>query len=156
MTSRGTLAIRAWPWEWPPRDAWWLIAVAGCYAVAQIVFVSPHLLLGWDETVYLSQVNPQVPSEYFSPPRFRGISYLVAPVGVFTHNVVVIRLYMTALSAAGLVVAFWPWLRLVGPRVVALAAVLFSGLWVVQFYGTQVMPNMFDALCAVAATGWFL
>src|SRR5690348_16150566 len=83
--------IKAWPWEWLPREGRWLIAVAVAYALAQVLFVSPHLLLGWDETVYLSQVSPHVPTEYFSPPRFRGISYLVAPVAVFTHNVVIVR-----------------------------------------------------------------
>jgi hypothetical protein len=148
--------IKVWPWDWPPRKGRWLVAVAVAYALAQVVFVSPHLLLGWDETVYLSQVSPHVPTEYFSPPRFRGISYLVAPVAVFTHSVVIIRLYMTAFSAIGLVVAFWPWLTLVGRRAAALAALLVAGLWVVQFYGTQVMPNVADALCAVAAAGWFL
>ncbi len=148
--------IRAWPWEWPPADSRWLLLVAIAYALAQILFVSPHLLPGWDETIYLSQVSPHVPTEYFSPPRFRGISYLVAPVAMFTHSTVIVRLYMIALSSGGLVVAFWPWLTLLGRRVAALAALLLAGLWVTQFYGTQVMPNMADALCAVAAAGWLL
>jgi hypothetical protein len=140
----------------PPREAWGLIAVAAGFALIQLVLVRPWLLFGWDETVYLSQVSPHVSAEYFSPPRFRGISYLAAPIAVLTHSVIVIRLYMTLLSAAGLVAAFWPWLGLLGRRAATLAALLLVSLWVVQFYGNQVMPNLYDAYCAVAVTGWLL
>ncbi|MCW2914986.1 MAG: rane protein [Actinomycetia bacterium] len=129
--------------------------VAVAYAIAQIVFVSAADL-GWDETVYLSQVNPHVPTEYFSAPRSRGITLLPAPLVALTTSVPALHLYMTVLSATGLVVAFWPWSALLRGQVVALATLLFTSLWVVQFYGNEVMPNLYVAYGAVAATGWYL
>lgn len=131
-----------------------LIALA--FALIQLVVVSPTLPLGWDETVYVSQVSPHVPAAYFSAPRARGITLLVAPVVAVTSSTGVLRGYLTALSAIGLVVAFWPWLRIVPRRVVALAAALFASLWVVQFYGNAVMPNLYVAYGSVAAVGTFL
>jgi hypothetical protein len=133
-----------------------LVVVAVAYAVAQVMFVSPAAGLGWDETVYISQVSPHVPAEYFSAPRSRGITLLPAPLVALTSSVLALRLYLTALSAAGLVAAFWPWTALLGSRVVALAALLFAGLWVAQFYGNEAMPNLYVAYAAVAASGWFL
>lgn len=130
--------------------------VAVVYAAAQVVFGSGKAGLGWDETVYASQVSPHVPAEYFSAPRSRGITLLAAPLLTLTASTTALRLYMTALSAIGLVAAFWPWLGLLRRHVVALAALMFAGLWVVQFYGNEVMPNLYVAYGAVAATGWFL
>ncbi len=133
-----------------------LIVVAFAYALAQVLFGSPHMALGWDETVYVSQLSTHVPTEYFSPPRARGITLLLAPVVALTTSVVALRLYMTVLATAGLLVAYWPWLALLRARAVALGALLLTGLWVVQFYADQVMPNLYVAYGAVAATGWFL
>jgi len=137
-------------------EARWLIAVSAAFILTQLVFGSPHMGLGWDETVYISQVSPHVPTEYFSPPRARGITLLPAPLLRLTSSVVALRLYLTVLAAVGLVIAYWPWLALVRARIVALAALFLTGLWVVQFYGDQVMPNLYVAYGAVAATGWFL
>jgi hypothetical protein len=115
-----------------------------------------RLPLGWDETVYVSQVSPRVPAAFFSAPRARGISWLTAPAVAVTSSTVVLRCWMLLLAAAGLVVAFWPWLRLVGRRVVLVAAVAFAGLWTVAFYAASVMPNLYVAYGVLAAAGWFL
>jgi len=133
-----------------------LVLVAIAYALAQLVFCALHMGLGWDETVYVSQVSPHVLTEYFSPPRARGITFLAAPVVQVTTATVAIRLYMILLASGGLIIAYWPWLSLLRARIVALAALLLTGLWVVQFYGSQVMPNLYVAYGAVAATGCFL
>src|SRR6266700_2873797 len=117
---------------------------------------SSHCTWGWAGTVYVSQVSPHALTEYFSPPRARGITFLAAPLVGLTSSVTALRLYMTTLASAGLVVAYWPWLALLRARIVALAALLLTGLWVVQFYGGQVMPNLYVAYGAVAATGYFL
>jgi hypothetical protein len=64
-----------------PRGRWgepWLAAVAGAFTLAQLVLVRPDLGLGWDETVYVSQVSGHVPAAFFSAPRARGISLLVS------------------------------------------------------------------------------
>ncbi|GLY78831.1 hypothetical protein [Actinoallomurus iriomotensis] len=132
-----------------------LILVATLYAAAQVVAVTTRIGLGWDESVYVSQVSPHVPTAFFSAPRARGITLLVAPIVGLTSSLTGLRLYMTVLSSAGLVVAYWPWTRLLRPVTVALAALLLTVLWVTQFYGNEVMPNVYVAYGAVAAVGWF-
>jgi hypothetical protein len=133
-----------------------LVLVAVLYAAAQIVAVTTRIGLGWDETVYVSQVSPHVPTAFFSAPRARGITLLAAPLVAVTSSVASLRLYMTVLSSAGLVIAYWPWIRLLRPVTVALAAFLLAALWMVQFYGNEVMPNLYVAYGAVAAVGWFV
>ncbi|MCW2945955.1 MAG: rane protein [Actinoallomurus sp.] len=132
-----------------------LVVVAVAYAAAQLIAVTARMRLGWDETVYLSQVSPHIPAAFFSPPRARGITLLPVPVVAVTPSLTALRVYMTALSSAGLVAAYWPWTRLVRPVTAALAALLLASLWVVQFYGNEVMPNLYVAYGAVAAAGWF-
>ncbi|TGB18443.1 hypothetical protein E4099_01990 [Streptomyces palmae] len=118
----------------------------------------PHTSVGllWDESVYASQVDPRRPAAFFSAPRSRGISVLVAPVMAVTGSVPVLRVALVLLSAAGLYAAFRVWGRVLGDGVAAFAALLFGGLWITQISGSQVMPNLWVALGAVAATGWFL
>lgn len=125
------------------------------YAAAQVIAVTTRLRLGWDETVYVSQVSPHAPTAFFSAPRARGITLLPAPVLAMTASLASLRLYMTVLSSAGLVIAYWPWARLLRPATAALAALLLAALWMVQFYGNAVMPNIYVAYGAVAAVGWF-
>jgi hypothetical protein len=55
-------------------------AVALAFTLAQLLFVAPGLHLAWDESVYVSQVVPHVPSAYFSAPRARGVPVLIAPL----------------------------------------------------------------------------
>ena len=55
----------------------WLGAVAAAYSLAQLVFVSPRLGLGWDETIYVSQVATSIPASPVWPsalprPRWCG------------------------------------------------------------------------------------
>ncbi|MFH8572430.1 ArnT family glycosyltransferase [Streptomyces sp. NPDC017993] len=124
--------------------------------VVQLAVVPLWLPLGWDEGVYVSQVSSRVPTAYFSAPRARGISWLAAPAVILSASTTMLRAWMVALSAAGLVAAFWPWRRLMGDAVTAVAAAMFAGLWVVQFYAAEVMPNLYVAYGVVAAAGWFL
>jgi hypothetical protein len=132
------------------------MATAIAYAVAQLVVVTARMRLGWDETVYLSQVSPHIPAAFFSAPRARGITLLPAPVLAVTSSLPALRVYMTLLSSAGLVVAYWPWTRLLRPVTAGLAALLLASLWMVQFYGNEVMPNIYVAYGSVAAAGWFI
>ena len=132
-----------------------LLAVAAVYAAVALV-IGWRTRFGWDESVYISQVARGVPAAFFSAPRARGISWLVAPVASFTTSVAAVRIYLGVLAGAGLVAAFWPWLRLRRGAVVPLAAAVFAVSWQALFYAPQAMPNLWVALPAVAATGWFI
>jgi Glycosyltransferase family 87 len=112
--------------------------------------------LGFDESVYVSQVTAQAPAAFFSAPRARGISLLVAPVTLWTSQVWVMRAYLAVLSSATLLAAFWLWRPLRGDRLLAVAAALFTTLWITLFYGPTAMPNLWVALCGLAAVGCFL
>jgi hypothetical protein len=133
-----------------------LAAVAALYALAQLLLAVPGIRLGWDESVYVSQVSGDVPAAYFSAPRARGITYLVAPVTGFTSSPTALHVYLALLSGAGLLGALWVWRRLLPVSVLTLGGALFASLWISVFYGPQVMPNQWCALGALAATGFFL
>ncbi|GAA3141685.1 hypothetical protein GCM10010466_35820 [Planomonospora alba] len=127
--------------------------VAAVYAVAQLTIVSARMGIGWDEAIYASQFSGHAPPAEFSAPRAQGMPLLVAPVTALTDSVVVLRLYMTALSSLGLLAAFGVWTRVRPGYTAPLAALLFSGCWLSLFYGNEVMPNLYVALGAVAAAG---
>ncbi|MFJ9967468.1 glycosyltransferase family 39 protein [Streptomyces avermitilis] len=145
---------------WRPRfpQGRGLEAVSLLYLLVQLTLVVPHLahVLGWDETVYVSQVDPRTPAAFFSAPRSRGISVLVSPVLAVTGSVLALRIALALLSTAALYAAYRVWRPLLGPATTALAALVFSGLWIAQISGPEAMPNLWVALGAVAATGLFL
>ncbi|MEU9157628.1 hypothetical protein AB0D59_45640, partial [Streptomyces sp. NPDC048417] len=134
----------------------WLAAVAVVFTVAQLALVRPDLGLGWDETVYVSQVSGHVPAAYFSAPRSRGISLLVAPIASWSDSTVLLRVYLSVLSGLALYFALRVWRGHVVPRVLALAGALFASLWVTLFYGPEAMPNYWVAIGALACVGCFL
>lgn len=137
------------------RHGRWLVAVGLAYLLIQLVTMSRNGF-GRDESVYLSQVNLTVPAAFFSAPRALGISWIAAPVAVFTTSVDLIRGYLAVIASIALVVAYWPWLQLVRSRLVPVAAALFAVMWPALYYGPQAMPNLWVALPSVAAVGWFL
>jgi hypothetical protein len=138
----------------PRRGTALLAAVAGALAVAQVVLGPLRLDYGWDETVYVSQVAPHVPAAFFTAPRARGVTLLVAPIAALTTDPVAIRLFLIAVSAVGLVLAFRVWMPVLGTWSAVVAASLFAALWQVQVYGSEVYPNYWIGLLAVAAVGW--
>ncbi|MGA5702779.1 hypothetical protein [Peterkaempfera bronchialis] len=131
----------------------WLAAVAAAFTAAQLALVVPGTGLGWDETIYVSQVYPRVPAAFFSAPRARGISYLVAPMAALTSATPVLRICLALLSGCALFATLAVWRRLLPTRVLALAGVLFAGLWITLFYGPAAMPNLWSAFGALAAVG---
>lgn len=132
-----------------------LALVSVLYGLAQLVIVSPWMGIGWDETVYASQYAGHAPPAVFSAPRARGVPLLVAPVVAVTDSVFALRLYLTLLSSLALFGAYYVWLRVRADRSVPLAALLFGACWLSLFYGNEAMPNLYVALGAVAATGFF-
>lgn len=140
-------AARALPWPALVASAFWL---------AQMTVVVPGSGLGWDETVYASQVSGTVPAAFFSAPRARGITLLAAPVAEFTTSAAALRMWMALLSSVGLFLALRVWRGLLPGPALALAGAFFAGLWVTLSYGPQVMPNLWSAYGALAAVGCFL
>ena len=133
-----------------------LALVAAAFVLAQLILVHPGTGLGWDETVYVSQVSPHAPAAFFSAPRARGVSLLVAPVASWSSSTALLRVYLALLSGLGLFVALRVWRGLFPVRVVALAGGLFATLWVTLFYGPQAMPNYWVAIGALVCVGCFL
>ncbi|MGW3247200.1 hypothetical protein [Streptomyces sp. NPDC001070] len=146
----------------PPRsrrhsEVLLLASLAALFTVVQLLLVvAPGMGLGWDESVYVSQVSPDIPAAFFSAPRSRGVPALVAPVALLTTSTLALRVYLAALSGAALFLALWLWRPLLGTKVVALAGLLFTGLWVTLLYGPQAMPNLWVALTALIAVGCYL
>ncbi|WP_340385601.1 hypothetical protein U5640_39070 [Streptomyces sp. SS7] len=141
---------------WPARADAGLLAVAAAFTLAQLLLVRPGMGLGWDESVYVSQVSPHAPAAFFSAPRARGVPLLVAPVAAWSSSVVLLRTCLAVLSGLGLLLALRAWRGLFPTRVLATAGALFATLWVTLFYGPQAMPNYWVAVGALAATGYVL
>jgi hypothetical protein len=133
-----------------------LAAVAAAFTLAQLLLVRPGMGLGWDETVYVSQVSPHAPAAFFSAPRARGVSLLVAPVASWSSSTPLLRVYLALLSGLALYLALRVWRGLFPARVLALAGALFASLWVTLFYGPQAMPNYWVAVGALVSAGCFL
>lgn len=134
----------------------WPAAVAAVFVVAQLTLVAPGLGLGWDETVYVSQVGRQGPAAFFSAPRARGVTFLAAPVAAVTTSTDALRVWLAVLSGVGLFLALRAWRALLPAPVLALAGALFATLWFTLYYGPQAMPNLWVAYGALAAVGFFL
>ncbi|MEU3853941.1 hypothetical protein [Streptomyces sp. NPDC029554] len=133
-----------------------LAALAAVFTLAQLALVRPVLLLGWDEIVYVSQVTSHTPAAFFSAPRSRGVSLLVAPVASWSSSVPLLRVYLAVLSGAALFLALRAWRGLFPTRVLVAGGALFATLWTTLFYGPQAMPNYWVAIGALISVGCFL
>jgi hypothetical protein len=141
----------------PASDSLWWLGLAGtAFTLAQLAFVAPRLGLGWDESVYVSQVTTHAPAAYFDPARARGIPLLVAPVTLLTSSIAVLRTYLAVASGLALFLALLTWRGLRPAWQLTVAAVIFGGLWTAQYYGPQAMPDLWVALSGLAAVGLFL
>ena len=145
-----------------PRTTRWtrgnrpLAALAAVFTLAQLALVRPVLGLGWDEIVYVSQVTSHHPAAFFSAPRSRGVSLLVAPVASWSPSVPLLRVYLALLSGLALYLALRAWRGLFPTRVLVVGGALFASLWMTLFYGPQAMPNYWVAIGALVSVGCFL
>ncbi|MET7473336.1 hypothetical protein ABZT17_03075 [Streptomyces sp. NPDC005648] len=112
--------------------------------------------LGWDETVYVSQVSGHAPAAFFSAPRARGITLLVAPITSWSSSTPLLRVCLAVLAGLGLLWALRAWRGRFPVRVIAAGGALFASLWITLFYGPQVMPNYWVAVGALATVGFAL
>ncbi|MFF3896526.1 hypothetical protein ACFYY3_25785 [Streptomyces sp. NPDC001812] len=133
-----------------------LVALAAVFTLAQLVLVRPGLGLGWDEIVYVSQVTSHHPAAFFSAPRSRGVSLLVAPVASWSSSTVLLRVYLALLSGLALYLALRAWRGLFPTRVLVTSGAFYASLWVTLFYGPQAMPNHWVAIGALITVGSFL
>ena len=133
-----------------------LLLVGLMFLLVQLVIVPHPLGLSQDEANYLAKVDPRVPELYWTQPRAWGLPVLAAPVAVFSPSLTIYRLYFGFLSSAGLLAAFWPWLRVLRPTVAPAAALFFSTIWFTAVFGSLVMPNLYVGLGAVAVLGLFV
>jgi hypothetical protein len=129
-----------------------LLAVGATYLVAQLLLFSPDRAPSWDEAIYLSQVTPGVHAIAFAPSRARGISLLVAPITMAGGSVQDVRLFLAALSSVALAASYLLWVPALGLGA-PVAAFLFGFTWLGLFYGSEVMPNLWAAILAVATAG---
>jgi hypothetical protein len=143
-------------WLPGPGSAWWLVAAAAAFTLAQLLAVPAHLGLSWDESVYVSQVSGHAPAAFFDPARARGVPLLVAPVTLLTPSAVALRVYLAFASGLALLGALWTWRPTRPAWVLALAGVAYGGLWVAEYYGPQAMPDGWVALPGLAAAGFFV
>lgn len=129
-----------------------LLVVGASYLVAQLLLFSSDRAPSWDEAVYLSQVTPGVHAIAFAPSRARGISLLVAPITMAGGSVAAVRMFLAALSSVALAASFLLWVPALGLGA-PVAAFLFGFTWLGLFYGSEIMPNLWAAILAVAAAG---
>ncbi|HTY71097.1 MAG TPA: hypothetical protein VMI11_01580 [Actinomycetes bacterium] len=128
-----------------------LLVVSIGWLAASRLAVSPHLPLGYDEAVYLSQASTR-PHLVWTAPRAYGLPLLVWPVAHYTASLGITRSYLSGLSSAFMFLAYLPWVRICRWTAVT-AALLFASLWVSTFYSSQAMPNLFTALAGVGGVG---
>jgi hypothetical protein len=134
----------------------WIAAAAVAFTLAVLLFTPLRMSLGWDETVYASQISQHVPIMRWSAERARGIPLLVAPVTLLGGSAVVLRVYLALLAGLGLFLALLAWRGVKAAWMLALAGVIFGGLAIVQAQASQVFPNYWIALGGLAGVGLFL
>ena len=133
-----------------------LAAVAVAFMAVVLASSPLRMSFGWDEAVYASQISQHHPIMGWGAERARGMPLLIAPVTLLTNSVLALRVYLAVLAGTGLFLAFAAWRSLRPPRVLALAAALFGGLWTAQLYAPLAFPNLWVALGALASLGLFL
>lgn len=133
----------------------WLIAAAAAFTLAVFLFDSLRIPLFWDESVYASQISQHVPMPWGAE-RARGLPLLVAPVTLLTSSVIALRVYLVVMAGIGLFLAMLAWRGRRPDWVVALAGVIFGGLWVAQQQASLLLPSYWSAIGGLAGVGLFL
>ncbi len=128
------------------------LAIVGVVSFAAQLALAPwRIAPSWDESIYLSQVAPG-PALPFVASRARGIVAFVAPLAGAGVSLPFLRIVLAAAAAAAIVLAFVPWVRVIG-RAAVWAAAVFASSWLSLFYGSEVMPNLWVAVLGVATVG---
>lgn len=135
------------------RDVLWLAGAAGACTVAALVFTPLRMPLGWDEITYIAQTSAHVSPILMPPAHNRGVGLLAAPITIFTTSVVILRVWMALLTGVGLFGALLSWRSLRPVRELVVAGVLVGSTAAMQISVTEVTPNIWIAISALAVTG---
>ena len=135
---------------------WWLVLIAGLFMLTELALTSLRTPLGWDEITYIAQTSAHASAVLMPAAHSRGAGLLAAPVTLLTTSGVALRAWMALLSGLGLFAALAAWRGLRPTWVLALAGSILGSLAVMQINGTQVMPDLWEALGALTVTGLFL
>lgn len=137
-----------------PDSIAWPVAASLAFTLAVLLLAPLHIALSWDESVYASQMGHHVLLPW-GPHRARGLPLLIAPVILLNGSALVLRIYLTILAGVGLFLAQLAWRGLKPAWVLALAALVFGGLGMVESQASLVFPNYWIALGGLAAVGLF-
>lgn len=129
-----------------------LTVVALAYLAAQAVLVGFTTDWRWDETIYLSQVDPRTPATFFEAHRARGITWVAWPIGALRLPLEVARGYVMVVSTLVLWAAFRPWVATLRWPAVAAAAVFATG-WAPIYFGPEIYPNLLAGYAALGTVG---
>ncbi|MCH8983425.1 MAG: hypothetical protein IH943_04900 [Acidobacteria bacterium] len=117
-----------------------------------MLLTEPSRFLAWDEATYISEVSAFADPIGFDAHRARGVTFVVAPVGLLTESMTVTRVYLALVSSVGLALSFLPWIKLVR-WVAPISAGIFASSWLTIFYGSEIMPNLWSAFLVLASVG---
>jgi hypothetical protein len=128
-----------------------MVAVVTGSLVMQLALIQADRPPSWDESIYLSQVTPEMDAMLLRAFRARGITYLVAPITLAGGSVEHVRLVLMVLSSLAVGLAFAIAIPLIG-LAAPIAAVLFSYSWLFVLNGSAVLPNLWAAILGLAMT----
>lgn len=134
----------------------WLILVTGAFLAAELTPALLRMPLGTDEITYIARTSVRVSGVMLPPVHGQGAGLLAAPVTLVTQSLLVIRIWMALLSAAGLFLALLCWRGLRPMWVLALAGLILASLAITQDSGVQIYPDWWGALGVLALTGLLL
>lgn len=135
---------------WTPTRA--VVLAAAVYGLLALLVVGLDRQVRWDEVTYLAQVTPGVPEVWFGPQRARGMSVVLAPVGLLGGSTLLLRIWLIVVHAVALALAFRPWARQAGWTGAAAAGIAAIG-WVPLYFAVEGYPNLLVAFLAVGMAG---
>ncbi len=134
---------------------WWVpsAVVAVALIALQLLLIPMDRALGWDETVYVSQVDRSFPVLPFVASRSRGIVVLIWPLVQLGLSLEAMRIVLAVASSVALVAAAACWGPLLMRPAAAATALVVGISWPFVVSGSEVMPNLWSAVLLLAAGG---
>jgi len=134
----------------------WLVLVSVLFLAAELTPTLLRMPLGADEITYIARTSVRASLVSLPPVHGQGAGLLAAPVTLLTTSLTVLRIWMSVLSAVGLLLATLCWRGLRPMWVLAMAELILASLAITQNSGVQVYPDWWGALGLLALIGLFL